>query len=139
MDDTGHDVLAGVGPRLRDLRRRRGATLDQLAAETALTASTLSRLETGKLRPTLEQLLPPGYLVFWYVVWVWSRRFAKQTVYQNHDWAFGAPDALVWALMIFDSIIVGLIATLVGTAIHHGALPLRGKRSTSPEASSMAS
>ena len=33
-------------------------------------------------------LLPPGYLVFWYVVWVWSRRFAKQTVYQNHDWAF---------------------------------------------------
>ncbi|MER5669938.1 helix-turn-helix domain-containing protein [Pseudonocardia alni] len=58
MDDTGHDVLAGVGPRLRDLRRRRGATLDQLAAETALTASTLSRLETGKLRPTLEQLLP---------------------------------------------------------------------------------
>jgi len=58
---------------------------------------------------------------------------------KNHDWAFGAPDALVWALMIFDSIIVGLIATLVGTAIHHGALPLRGKRSTSPEASSMAS
>jgi transcriptional regulator with XRE-family HTH domain len=58
MDDTGHDVLAGVGPRLRDLRRRRGATLDRLAAETALTASTLSRLETGKLRPTLEQLLP---------------------------------------------------------------------------------
>ncbi|WP_344493432.1 XRE family transcriptional regulator [Nonomuraea monospora] len=52
------DVLAGVGPRLRALRRARGATLAALADETGLTASTLSRLENGKLRPTLEQLLP---------------------------------------------------------------------------------
>lgn len=55
MDD---DVLAGVGPRLRALRRARGSSLAVLAAETGLTTSTLSRLETGKLRPTLEQLLP---------------------------------------------------------------------------------
>lgn len=52
------DVLAGVGPRLRALRRARGTTLADLAVETGLTASTLSRLENGKLRPTLEQLLP---------------------------------------------------------------------------------
>ncbi|MEV1079213.1 helix-turn-helix transcriptional regulator [Streptomyces sp. NPDC050211] len=52
------DVLAGVGPRLRALRRARRATLATLADETGLTASTLSRLENGKLRPTLEQLLP---------------------------------------------------------------------------------
>ncbi|WP_369217475.1 helix-turn-helix domain-containing protein [Streptomyces flavofungini] len=52
------DVLAGVGARLRTLRRARGATLAALAAETGLTASTLSRLENGRLRPTLEQLLP---------------------------------------------------------------------------------
>ncbi|MEV0300973.1 helix-turn-helix domain-containing protein [Streptomyces prasinus] len=58
MDGTEGDVLAGVGPRLRALRRARGATLAELAAETGLTASTLSRLENGKLRPTLEQLLP---------------------------------------------------------------------------------
>jgi transcriptional regulator with XRE-family HTH domain len=58
MDDSEVDVLAGVGPRLRALRRTRGSTLGALAAETGLTASTLSRLETGKLRPTLEQLLP---------------------------------------------------------------------------------
>ena len=44
---------------------------------------------------------------------------------KNHDWAFGAPDYILWSLMIFDSIVVGLIATLAGTAIHHGALPLR--------------
>lgn len=52
------DVLAGVGPRLRALRQARGATLAALADETGLTASTLSRLENGRLRPTLEQLLP---------------------------------------------------------------------------------
>ncbi|MDY7089592.1 MAG: XRE family transcriptional regulator [Actinomycetota bacterium] len=55
---TSEDVLAGVGPRLQALRRARGLSLAALAAETGLTASTLSRLENGKLRPTLEQLLP---------------------------------------------------------------------------------
>lgn len=44
---------------------------------------------------------------------------------KNHDWAFGAPDALVWFLMLFDSLVVGLLATLAGTAIHHGPLPLK--------------
>ena len=58
MQSNEADVLAGVGPRLRTLRRARNATLDALAAETGLTPSTLSRLENGKLRPTLEQLLP---------------------------------------------------------------------------------
>ncbi|WP_030670938.1 helix-turn-helix domain-containing protein [Streptomyces sp. NRRL B-1347] len=58
MDTPAEDVLAGVGPRLRALRRARNATLAALATETGLTASTLSRLENGKLRPTLEQLLP---------------------------------------------------------------------------------
>ena len=58
MGGTEKDVLAGVGPRLRALRRARGATLAGLAAETGLTSSTLSRLENGRLRPTLEQMLP---------------------------------------------------------------------------------
>ncbi|MFD7226112.1 XRE family transcriptional regulator [Streptomyces sp. NPDC059892] len=58
MGNLAEDVLAGVGARLRALRRARGATLAALADETGLTASTLSRLENGKLRPTLEQLLP---------------------------------------------------------------------------------
>lgn len=58
MNLTSHDVLAGVGPRLHALRRARNISLAALAAETGLTASTLSRLENGKLRPTLEQLLP---------------------------------------------------------------------------------
>ncbi|SDT75480.1 helix-turn-helix domain-containing protein [Actinoplanes derwentensis] len=58
MGSVEEDVLAGVGSRLRALRQARGITLAELAAETNLTASTLSRLENGKLRPTLEQLLP---------------------------------------------------------------------------------
>ena len=57
---------------------------------------------------------------------------------KNHDWAFGSPDALVWLLMIFDSIVVGLIATLAGTAIHHGSLPLRAQLKSASETSAKA-
>lgn len=42
----------------------------------------------------------------------------------NHDLAFGAHPALVWALMVFDSLVIGLLATGWGTAIHHGYRPL---------------
>lgn len=58
MGDERADVLSGVGPRLRALRKAHSLTLVQLASEAGLAASTLSRLETGKLLPTLEQLLP---------------------------------------------------------------------------------
>ena len=65
MDDTttasGDDplgpVLAAVGPRLRAVRQRREATLAQLAAATGISVSTLSRLESGQRRPTLDLLL----------------------------------------------------------------------------------
>ncbi|NUW41951.1 helix-turn-helix domain-containing protein [Nonomuraea rhodomycinica] len=57
-NDEGDAVLAAVGPRLRALRRQRGATLNQLAETTGISVSTLSRLESGGRRPTLELLLP---------------------------------------------------------------------------------
>ncbi len=58
-DDPGFDdVLAAVGPRLRALRLQRGATLADLAGVTGISVSTLSRLESGQRRPTLELLLP---------------------------------------------------------------------------------
>jgi transcriptional regulator with XRE-family HTH domain len=50
-------MLDGVAPRLRDLRHRRGYTLAELAAETGISTSTLSRLESGLRRPTLELLI----------------------------------------------------------------------------------
>ena len=50
-------VLAGVGPRLRALRQQRGTTLAELSAVTGISVSTLSRLESGGRKPTLELLL----------------------------------------------------------------------------------
>ncbi|MGC5168776.1 XRE family transcriptional regulator [Luteimicrobium sp. DT211] len=59
-EDDGElrELLDGVGPRLRDLRRRRGMTLAQVAEATGVGVSTLSRLESGGRRPTLELLVP---------------------------------------------------------------------------------
>lgn len=51
-------TLAGVGPRLRALRMERDATLKEMAASTGISVSTLSRLESGQRKPTLELLLP---------------------------------------------------------------------------------
>jgi len=58
MSDEYDAVLAGVGPRLRELRRRTGATLTALSRATGIPVSTLSRLESGQRRPGLELLLP---------------------------------------------------------------------------------
>ncbi|GGW54043.1 helix-turn-helix domain-containing protein [Streptomyces griseoloalbus] len=55
---TDDEVLDTVGRRLRALRRDRGITLADLAATTGVSESTLSRLETGQRRPSLELLLP---------------------------------------------------------------------------------
>ena len=52
------NVLAEVGPRLKRLRTRRGVTLTALAAQTGISKSTLSRLESGQRKPSLELLLP---------------------------------------------------------------------------------
>lgn len=47
-----------MGPRLRALRRERGITLADLAATIGVSESTLSRLESGQRRASLELLLP---------------------------------------------------------------------------------
>ncbi|WP_221350137.1 helix-turn-helix domain-containing protein [Streptomyces beigongshangae] len=51
-------VLAEVGPRLRRIRKERGATLAGLSTATGISVSTLSRLESGLRKPSLELLLP---------------------------------------------------------------------------------
>ncbi|WP_336625539.1 MULTISPECIES: helix-turn-helix domain-containing protein [unclassified Microbacterium] len=50
--------LAQVGPRLRAARRAHGWTLDELARQAGISASTLSRLESGKRQASLELLVP---------------------------------------------------------------------------------
>ena len=47
-----------VGPRLKQMRSQRGVTLADLSERTGISKSTLSRLETGQRRPSLELLLP---------------------------------------------------------------------------------
>ncbi|MFF4319312.1 helix-turn-helix domain-containing protein [Streptomyces sp. NPDC001568] len=56
--DTHRAVLDEVAPRLRRLRTQRGLTLAALSEETGISKSTLSRLESGQRRPSLELLLP---------------------------------------------------------------------------------
>ncbi|ASR36034.1 XRE family transcriptional regulator [Prauserella marina] len=58
MTDDFDAVLTAVGPRLRELRKRAGATLTALSETTGIAVSTLSRLESGQRKPSLELLLP---------------------------------------------------------------------------------
>jgi transcriptional regulator with XRE-family HTH domain len=51
-------ALAAVGSRLRALRQRHEITLADLSAQTGVSVSTLSRLESGDRKPTLELLFP---------------------------------------------------------------------------------
>ncbi|MCX5269503.1 helix-turn-helix domain-containing protein [Streptomyces sp. NBC_00199] len=51
-------ILDGIGPRLRRLRQERGLTLEALAATSGISVSTLSRVESGNRRPTLDLLIP---------------------------------------------------------------------------------
>jgi transcriptional regulator with XRE-family HTH domain len=52
------DVLKGVGARLKAIRTQRGATLGEVSEATGISVSTLSRLESGHRKATLELLLP---------------------------------------------------------------------------------
>lgn len=58
MNSTLDQVLGTVGPRLRALRQQHDMTLADLSSTTGISVSTLSRLESGQRRPTLELLLP---------------------------------------------------------------------------------
>ena len=51
-------ALELVGPRLKQVRAQRGVTLADLSERTGISKSTLSRLENGQRRPSLELLLP---------------------------------------------------------------------------------
>ncbi|MER7810285.1 XRE family transcriptional regulator [Streptomyces sp900116325] len=55
--DNVADTLAAMGPRLRAAREHRGATLTGVSCATGISPSTLSRIETGRRKPTLEVVL----------------------------------------------------------------------------------
>ena len=58
MDTQPDNPSAGLGDRLRAARRKQNLTLADVAAGTGISVSTLSRLESGGRRATLELLLP---------------------------------------------------------------------------------
>ena len=94
-----------AGPRIRELRSRRGLVLDDLARKTSLSKPYISQIETGKASPSLGAMeriahalgVPLAYLFLedrfaCHIV----RRGARQTV------TFGAPDKLdVWRTALF--------------------------------------
>ena len=54
--------MEAVGPRLRRFREMHHLKLTEAAEQTGISKSTLSRLETGQRRPSLELLLPLAQL-----------------------------------------------------------------------------
>src|SRR6185295_18982101 len=58
MTDAITQALAEVGPRLKRVGTQRRVTLADLSAATGISKSTLSRLESGQRKPSLELLLP---------------------------------------------------------------------------------
>ncbi|MFC5719210.1 helix-turn-helix domain-containing protein [Streptomyces gamaensis] len=57
LDSPPGEDLPVVAPRLRELRRRSGLTLEAAAARAGLSPAHLSRLETGRRTPSLPMLL----------------------------------------------------------------------------------
>jgi len=55
--DEVDGTLAAMGPRLRAAREQHGATLAGISCATGISPSTLSRIETGRRKPTLEVVL----------------------------------------------------------------------------------
>src|SRR4051812_232757 len=66
VDDTTAAAIAAaldqVGARLQRIRTQRGMTLTAVAEATGISKSTLSRLETGHRRPTLDLLLALSHI-----------------------------------------------------------------------------
>jgi transcriptional regulator with XRE-family HTH domain len=58
MANPDVEVLDALPARLRTFRERSGRTLAEVAADTGISTSTLSRLESGSRRATLALLLP---------------------------------------------------------------------------------
>jgi transcriptional regulator with XRE-family HTH domain len=64
-------ILQNLAKKIRELRRRRKLTLQQMAKEIAMSPSLVSQVERGMLKPSLETLLriaklfevSPGYLL----------------------------------------------------------------------------
>src|SRR5262245_63298485 len=66
-----HEIVSSIGPKLRELRLQRGMSLQQLAAQSDVSAAAIHKTERGGIVPTITTLLkiavafnrPVSYLV----------------------------------------------------------------------------
>jgi hypothetical protein len=110
----GLDYLAKLLPPLP------GAALALVSAilQAGMTAWTVAQLiedRTMTLRRALTTHLPTAALLF--LLFFAAMAPAQLLHLANHRMALGQPDALVWPLMLFDSLLVGLMAALAGAGL----------------------
>jgi hypothetical protein len=81
-------------------------------------AGTLLGDPALRLRRTFTALLPAALVLALLVLLAYFPASALHIA--NHKLAMGQPAAIVWALMLFDSLLVGLFAALLGSALFVG-------------------
>ncbi|AQR73724.1 hypothetical protein [Sphingomonas sp. LM7] len=109
------DHLAGMLPPLP------GGALSIVAAilQAGLAAWAIAELTEDRstsLARLLTTQLPTAFLLL--VLFAAAMAPGQLLHKANHLLALGQPDVLVWSLMAFDSLVVGLIAAIVGAALH---------------------
>jgi transcriptional regulator with XRE-family HTH domain len=52
-----HEIVNSIGPKLRELRLQRGMSLQQLAAQSDVSAAAIHKIERGGMVPTITTLL----------------------------------------------------------------------------------
>jgi len=95
-------------------------TLATLPLLTLLAGGLAGDRELG-LRAVFRNGWLTSLRIFVFAALVWAPLAVLHMM--NHRWAMGGPDWAVWLLMGFDSLVVGLLATMAGAAIHHGYAP----------------
>ncbi|MGD8395936.1 MAG: UbiA family prenyltransferase [Candidatus Eiseniibacteriota bacterium] len=82
-------------------RRALGFAATLIAVGVALVGAAL----TGRVATIWLGALAGGVIVFWLLLYVWSRRFESLDAYRNHDWAMGLAvlaSGTFWALIITE-------------------------------------
>ncbi len=134
-------LLFGALPLLGELIEPVAGTTAKDIATWLITFATLPFLLLmlaglfGDRQTTLRQMWTGGWPALLMLCVLVPLAFAPAQILHgfNHRWAFGAEPVLVWVLMIFDSLVVGLLAALTGTALFLGyAAFARRKRKAPP-------
>lgn len=119
----------------RWIGEERSGWLDMLLTLATLPIFTLIAAGlAGDRRLTLTRAFTQGWLPALRIVLFIAATWAPLALLHayNHRWAMGAGEPLVWLLMAVDSLVVGLLATMAGTAIHHGYASLARDQGVSP-------